>query len=172
TTRYGVTPLAIACQNANAIIVTLLLRAGADPNASLPRAAPSDFTRGATEPVSGETALMTAARSGSVDVVRALLEAGADPNAREGYRGQTAIMWAAAEQHAAVITVLAAHGSDVNARSFVWQLPTRPQKAPDPVPLYNKGGLTPLHYAARQGAVAAALALVSAGADLDARDPN
>src|SRR6185369_17246712 len=45
TTRYGVTPLAIACQNANAIIVTLLLRAGADPNASLPRAAPSDFTR-------------------------------------------------------------------------------------------------------------------------------
>ncbi|HKY21927.1 MAG TPA: ankyrin repeat domain-containing protein, partial [Vicinamibacterales bacterium] len=56
--RYGVMPLAIACQNGNAAIITKLLDAGADVHASLP---------------GGETMLMTAARTGKVDAVRVLV---------------------------------------------------------------------------------------------------
>ena len=48
--RYGVTPLYLACENANAAIIERLLKAGADPNSA------------STE---GETALMTVARTAS-----------------------------------------------------------------------------------------------------------
>ena len=55
-TRYGVTPLYLACVNGSAAMIGALLRAGADPNAASP---------------GGETALMTAARTGKVDAVDA-----------------------------------------------------------------------------------------------------
>jgi ankyrin repeat protein len=58
TNRFGVTPLALACENGAAAIVTQLLQAGADATAPLK---------------SGETPLMTAARTGTPDVVKALL---------------------------------------------------------------------------------------------------
>ena len=73
--RYGVTPLSLACTNGNAAMVELLLKAGADPNTTLP---------------GGETALMTAARTGKVGGREALLAHGADVNAKEAKRGQTA----------------------------------------------------------------------------------
>ena len=60
--RYGVSALSLACQNGNGTIVDLLLKAGADPDTTLP---------------GGETALMTAARTGRVDPVRSLLARGA-----------------------------------------------------------------------------------------------
>ena len=79
--RYGVTPLQVACLNGNASFIELLLKkSGADANAATP---------------AGETALMTASRIGVADAVNALRAHGADPNAKESLRGQTALMWAA-----------------------------------------------------------------------------
>ena len=100
--RYGVTPLSLACTNGNASLVDQLLKAGADPNASQP---------------GGETPLMTASRTGSLAIVTALLARGVVVDAKDDRRGQTALMWAAAEGHAAVIEALVAHGADVHARS-------------------------------------------------------
>jgi ankyrin repeat protein len=99
--RYGVTPLALACENGSAPMIELLLKAGADASAPLP---------------GGETPLMTAARTGRLDAVKLLLARGADVNAKEAKRGQTAIMWAAAEGHAAVVEALIAAGADFKAR--------------------------------------------------------
>lgn len=101
TNRYGVTPLALACENGNSALIAKLLEAGADPNAALP---------------GGETALMTASRTGRLDAVKVLLAHGADVNAKEPRRGQTAIMWAAAEGHADVVEALIAAGADFRAR--------------------------------------------------------
>ena len=94
--RYGVTPLAQACQNGNVELVKLLLEAGADVKA----------THGG-----GETALMIASRTGRVECVKALLEKGADANASERH-GQTALMWAAAQGNTEVVDLLLASGSD------------------------------------------------------------
>src|SRR5262249_41623118 len=71
-TRYGVTPLSLACTNGDTAMVDLLLNAGADPNAPNP---------------GGETPLMTAARTGRVGPVKSLLTRGANPNAKEPKRG-------------------------------------------------------------------------------------
>ncbi len=96
TNRYGVTPLALACQNGATAMVELLLAQGAGPNTTL---------RG------GETALMTAARTGKAGPVMALLSRGARVDAKER-RGQTALMWAAADGHAAVVELLLNAGAD------------------------------------------------------------
>ena len=100
--RYGVPPLSLAATNGNAAILELLLKAGANPNATQSE---------------GETALMTAARTGIPAAVKTLLAHGADVNAKESWRGQTALMWAAAEGHAETIQVLLEAGAQVNARS-------------------------------------------------------
>jgi ankyrin repeat protein len=101
-TRYGVTPLSLACANGNAALIETLLKAGADPNTALPE---------------GETALMTVAATGNVAAVKALLTYGADVNAREASKGQTALMWAVAEGHAAAAKVLIESGADIHTRS-------------------------------------------------------
>lgn len=101
-TRYGITPLYLACVNGDAAVIGKLLAAGADPNTALPE---------------GETALMTAARTGSVPAVKALLARGASVNAREGWKGQTALMWAAAENNAGAAAALIEAGADIRARS-------------------------------------------------------
>jgi ankyrin repeat protein len=64
-----------------------------------------------------------------------------------------------------------AHGADVNARSMVndWQR----QVTAEPRAIYRPaGGLTPLLYAAREGCVECARALVEKGADLSVADPR
>src|SRR6186713_3461168 len=85
-TREGVTPLQLASINGSAAMLTRLIKAGADPNASLTS--------------NGDTALMMAARTGKTDALRVLVEAGANVNARETWGGTTALMWAASERHA------------------------------------------------------------------------
>lgn len=156
--RYGVTPMTLAATNGDVAVMSRLLKAGADPNTRAPE---------------GEAVIMTAARTGRLDAVKLLLAHGADANARESWMGQTALMWAAAENHAAVVGALIDAGADPNATGRIYPdhelkpLDFGTPKAPTP-----KGGMSALHYAARQGAVDAVRVLAAKGADLNQVDPD
>jgi ankyrin len=153
---YGSTPMSEAAIVASAPLLAALLEAGADvesPNAD------------------GQTALMIVARTSQVDAARVLIERGANVNAVEKWRGQTALMWAAAQGQPAMVRELIARGAQVNARSTVndWQR----QVTAEPRAIYRPaGGLTPLLYAAREGCVDCARALVEKGAELNVADPE
>jgi ankyrin repeat protein len=168
-TRVGaITPLFMAAQAANAEMIRAMLAAGADARAAK---------------ANGTTALMIAAAAGSADGVKALIAAGADVNARENQNRQTAAMFAAAENRNSVLELLAQHGADLDLTSKVIPLADKPRydddgnliKPPTPEqmartgrgPLSSMGGLTALHYAARQGHRAGVAALVKAGANVN-----
>ena len=146
--RYGVTPLEIAATNGSAAATALLLDAGADPNAIM---------------AEGESVLMTASRTGNVEVIGLLLDYGADPAVRENWYGETALIWAAAENHAPAVRSLMAWGGDVDVRSNA--LTGRRQGG-------QRGGWTPLMYAARQGALESVRALADNHANLQLTDPD
>ena len=129
--------------------IDALLKAGADPNGRTPE---------------GETPLMAVARAGKVDAAKRLLEAGADINAKEDFGGQTALMWAAAQSQVEMVKLLASKGADLNARGIIRQWERKIITEPRPKDM-NKGGFTPLIYAAREGCVECARYLVEAGAD-------
>jgi ankyrin repeat protein len=156
--RYGVTALALAAENGNAAIVERLLRAGADPQTASPE---------------GETALMTASRAGSTAVVKLLLSHGASPDAREQWLGQTALMWAAAENHPAVVEALIEIGADPNVSSKIYaDYDLKPREGGTPKANESKGGMSALHFAARQGAREAVEVLAAKGVDLNQADPD
>jgi ankyrin repeat protein len=156
--RYGVTALALAAQNANPAMVERLLKAGADPQTASPE---------------GETVLMTAARAGSTAVVKLLLSHGANPNTRERWLGQTALMWSAAENHPDVVEALIENGADANVSSKIYaDYDLKPREGGTPKANESKGGMSALHYAARQGARGAVQALAAAGVDLNQADPD
>jgi ankyrin repeat protein len=98
----GLTPLAIASQNAKIKSAEALVAAGADVN--------SPVAKG------GYTPLMLAALSGSSDLATSLIGHGAKVNAVNP-GGLTALMIAAANDHRNVVAVLLKSGADVNARS-------------------------------------------------------
>jgi ankyrin repeat protein len=150
----------------------------------------------------GATPLMLAARSGSAEVATTLLELGANANAKEPVNGQTALMIAAGLDRAGVVAALLAHGADAKVTSSVVDLAAltapgdgdaRPgaQRPAAAAPAekrldvpgvtrgfrYNEligsqGGLAALHFAARQGSVASARALIAAGADVNQPSPG
>jgi uncharacterized protein len=148
---YDATPLGEAAVAANTAVIAALLEAGADP---------------AITNKDGETPLMVVARSSNVEAARLLIEHGADVNAVEAWRGQTAVIWAAAQKQPAMIKLLVEHGADPNARSKVndWDRQVSGEKRRQYRPF---GGLTALMYAAREGCVECARALVEGGADID-----
>ena len=160
TNELGVPPLWLACLNASPPVVEKLLASKADPNLALP---------------SGETPLMTAVRTGNMQVVKLLVSRGANVNASEHYQGQTALMWAAAGQFPEVVRVLLELGADVRARSDV-----RRRRIGTELNGYNgaaareidKGGYTPLLFAAQQGSLDTVQLLVAAGADVNDADPE
>ncbi|MBM3819930.1 MAG: hypothetical protein FJW14_13070 [Acidimicrobiia bacterium] len=154
--HFGTNAITEAAIIGSAPVIDALLRAGADPN---------------TRNLEGETPLMAVARSGNVEAGKRLLDARADVNAKEGFGQQTAIMWAAARGQAEMVKLLASRGADVNARGIVRQWERKVITEPRPKDL-NKGGFTPLLYAAREGCVECGRHLVAAGADLNLEDPE
>ncbi len=170
----AVTPLLLASTNGSAAMIGLLLEKGADANlANAP----------------GTTPLMLAAASGSVDAVKALLDHGADVNARESLRRQNALMFAAALNRDAVVRLLAARGADLNANSKVVPIssdivdedgnsipaPSRTgatkARGEGEGKVAGMGGMSALHYAARDGLMATVQALVESGADVNKINP-
>jgi ankyrin repeat protein len=107
-----------------------------------------------------------------VDTVKALLERGAKVNAAEAFRGQTALMLAANEGHGAVVKALIAAGADVNARTKEYDFQKLTGGAGGIIHDRAQGGLTALILAARQGSREAGEALLTAGADINAVEPQ
>jgi ankyrin repeat protein len=156
--RYGATPLSEAVRISSGALIEKLLKAGADPNT---------FTT-----AQAETVLMKASREGNLDAVKALLDHGAEVNAKENFRGQTALMWAAAEGHAAIVSMLATHGAELNVRSYDRDTSLPKMAAGTPAAPIARGGLTALLFAARQGQIDSARALLDAKADINAVDSD
>jgi ankyrin repeat protein len=98
----GLTPLAIASQNAKVKAAEALVAAGADVNAPVAKG--------------GYTPLMLAAISGSSELTSSLIAHGAKVNAVNP-GGVTALMIAAANDRRNVVALLLKSGADVNARS-------------------------------------------------------
>lgn len=154
--QFGATPMAQAALRGDAAILQLLLKAGADPDS--PNA-------------EGETALMTVARTGNVEAAKVLVAAGARVDATEKWGGQTALIWAAAQDQPAMIRFLLSKGAKVDARSAVRNWPRRMTAEERPKDM-NRGGMSALMFAAREGHVETARTLLKAGADPDFADPD
>jgi uncharacterized protein len=120
----------------------------------------------------GETVLMTAARSGNTEAVRILLDHDADVNAKENYRGQTALMWAAAERHPAVVKLLLERGADWKMRSLARDTSMPKLSAASSVTPLARGGLTALHFAAREGDLQTGGVMLDAGVDANILDAD
>ncbi len=185
----GATALIWAAYNGDAELAKRLISAGADVEArnDFGAFALSEAAMTGSAPVidallaggakvdganaEGETALMEVARTGNLDAAKALLKAGADVNAKETWGGQSPLMWAAAQSQPEMIKLLLANGADVNARGLVREWQRKVIKEPRPKDM-NNGGFTPLLYAAREGCIECAKALVAGGADLNLPDPQ
>src|SRR6516164_5885141 len=161
--REGVMPMELAALNGSAAMIERLIKAGADPNASL-----SKF---------GDTALMFTARTGKTDAIKVLLDHGAQVNAVETWGGTTPLMWAVSERHLAAVKLLVANGADVNAKSwFVGSAHGRgfegaTPEPPDPKQAVEElagGWMTPLMFAAREGDLEIGKLLVDAGVNMNA----
>jgi ankyrin repeat protein len=154
--HYGATPLSEAAALGTATIIEQLLKAGADPN-----------TRTTAD---GETVLMTSARAGNLDAVKALLDHGADVNAKEAYRGQTALMWAAAERHATIVKLLLQHGADWKVQSSFRETKIPKLSTASSISPISRGGLTAFLFAAREGDIGTAKAMLDQGVDINQTD--
>ncbi len=173
--RYGVTPLQLAAMNGNAEMIELFVAGGADAAAYNP---------------DGETPLMTAARTGLPRAIEALLAAGAELDARDREFEQTALMIAVRERQSAAVALLLERGADVNAATRIGPVPkfSPPCKGtgcgsegvginrgglPDRGRRdAQRGGMTPLLYAARDGLSDIAAQLLAANADIEQPEAN
>lgn len=161
-TDLGVTPLWIAATNSNAPMAVRLLTAHADPNLAAPTKV---------------TPLMIAAQRGNTDAVRALLDHGANPNLSETVHGQTALMWAVAGRHPDVVRLLLAAHADVHARTRAWTQRMLLccqyyEGESDGSVMVQKGGFTPLLFAAQDGDPESARLLIAAGANVKDATPD
>lgn len=154
--NYGATPMSLAALTADTEIIRLLLKAGADPES--PNA-------------EGQTALMVVARTGNVEAAKLLVRAGAKVNAHEQWGGQSALMWAAAKSQPEMIRFLIREGAQVDARGVVRDWARKVTSEPREKDM-DRGGFTPLLYAAREGCVACVKELLDGGADIDLPDPR
>jgi ankyrin repeat protein len=154
--RFGVTPLHEAATLGNAEMLKAMLDAGGDANAAFGE---------------GETVLMTAARAGDLASVEELLAHGGRPDAAESWHGQTALMWAAIENHADVVQALLDAGAEVDRRSTQHDWVKISYSEGNVPKTRDLGGLTALHFAAREGSLESVEKLLDAGADASATEP-
>jgi ankyrin repeat protein len=153
---YGVNAMQLAADASNTELIRVLLKAGADPNSPNP---------------DGETALHLVARAGNVEAAKLLLKAGAAVDPRESFGGQTPLMWAAARRHPEMVELLADKGADVNARSAVRDY-LRVATAESRAKQLDRGGFTPLMYAARENCSACVEVLLKHKVDINLPDPS
>ena len=185
----GATPIIWAAYNGDLELVKRLIAAGADLDArnDFGAFALSEAAIAGTTPIisallaagaavdgtnpEGETPLMEVARTGHVEAAKLLVKGGANVNAKELWGGQSPLMWAAAQSQAEMIKFLLASGAEADARGAVRDWPRKVIKEPRPKDM-NQGGFTPLLYAAREGCIECAKALVEGGANVDLPDPH
>lgn len=153
---YGVNAMQLAADIGNTELIRLLLKAGADPES--PNA-------------DGETALHLVARSGNVEAAKLLLKAGAQVDPVEQFGGQTPLMWAVARRHPEMVEFLLSKGADVNARSIVRDY-RRVATAESRAAPRDRGGLTPLMYAARHNCGECVEVLLKYKVDVNLPDPS
>jgi ankyrin repeat protein len=153
---YGVDAMQLAADASNTPAIELLLKAGADPDSPNP---------------DGETALHLVARAGNLEAAKLLLRAGAHVDSRERFGGQTPLMWATARRHPEMVELLASKGADVNARSAVRDF-LRVATAESRAKQLDRGGFTPLMYAARENCRACVEVLLKHKVDVDQPDPS
>jgi uncharacterized protein len=174
-TERGISPLSLAVANGNAAMVKLLLQSGANASQSEP---------------SGETLLMMAAQVGEPDVVKLLLDHGAGVNSRDPHFGQTALMFASRAGHVPIVSLLISRGAELDAATKLGDPPAwvRPNsqagfgfgvgiiRGGTPADRGRRdaatGGMTAIHYAARQGFAGVVDLLVKAGAAVNPREAN
>jgi len=156
TNDYGVDAMQLAADASNTEMIRLLLKAGADPDSPNP---------------DGETALHLVARAGNLDAAKMLLRAGAHVDARERFGGQTPLMWATARRHPEMVELLASQGADVNARSLIRDY-QRVATAESRAKQLDRGGFTPLLYAARENCRECVEVLLKHKVDVDLPDPS
>jgi ankyrin repeat protein len=153
---FGATPLMLAAAAGDAELIGVLLEARV----------PVDSAN-----AEGQTPLMAVARTGNVEAAKLLLRRGANVNAHESWGGQTALMWAAAQSQPAMIKLLLSRGARVNERSTVRDWPRRVTAEGRPKDM-NRGGFTPLLFAAREGCIECLRVLLDGGAEIDLADPD
>jgi ankyrin repeat protein len=156
TNPYGVNAMLLAADIANTDLIQLLLKSGADASSAN---------------ADGETALHLVARAGNIDAAKLLLKAGAKVDAREKLGEQTPLMWAVARRHPLMVDFLLRHKADVNARSAIRDY-QRVATAESRSKQLDRGGFTPLLYAARENCRECTEILLKHGADANLPDPS
>jgi len=154
--NYGVDAMQLAADIADTSLIQALLKAGADPNSANP---------------DGETALHLVARSGNVEAAKLVLKAGAKVDARERFGEQTPLMWASSRRQPQMMELLISKGADINAVSAVRDY-QRVATAESRAKSMDRGGFTPLMYAARENCRACVDVLLKHKVDVNLPDPS
>ena len=155
--RGGRTPLHMAVELGDSLLVELLIVKGADVSARdfwefrdlLRSTGPPSITPDHFAIAGGRTPLHLAAYMGKAKAAEVLIARGADVKAEDNH-GRTPLHHAAPTQEPQVALLLIANGADVNAK--------------------DKDGWRPLHWAAAHGCGKVADLLITSGADLNAKD--